>query len=209
MEKNRMTKPGQIAVRFFLSSFLFLLALLTNPVTGVTGEEEFFKLPMPTEFIPAVHKDGSPQYITAEQIEMNLRQHSREFQKLYWNREIKHFILPSHDWMIELLAAYNTFLDQVKVKAKAEVWDCENYSSFLNSFATVRIWKAGYYDTRGAIGWMRVDAQNEWAGLPPMMHALVFAVTEKGLFVAEPQNGQYIKLEDYPNKQFIQEVFLF
>ena len=85
---------------------------------------------------------------------------------------------------------YNTFLDKINVQAKAEVWDCETYSSFLNSIATVRIWKAGYYDTRGAIGWMRVDAKKEWAGLPPVMHALVFAVTEEGFFIVEPQNGQ-------------------
>jgi len=85
----------------------------------------------------------------------------------------------------------------------------KNFSSFLNALATVRIWKTGYYDTRGAIGWMRVDAKYEWAGLPPVMHALVFAVTEYGLLVIEPQNGQIIELKNYPNKEFIQEVFLF
>ncbi len=196
------------SVRGSLLSFLFLLSLFINPATGVS-EEEFFKLPMPSEFIAATHEDGSPQYITAEQIEKSIRQHSKEFQKLYWNKEIKHFILPRHKWLEELFAIYNTFLDKVNVQAKAEVWDCENYSSFLNSIATVRIWKAGYYDTRGAIGWMRVDAKKEWAGLPPVMHALVFAVTEEGFFIVEPQNGQYVELEDYPNKQFIQEVFLF
>ena len=57
------------SVRGSLLSFLFLLSLFINPATGVS-EEEFFKLPMPSEFIAATHEDGSPQYITAEQIEM-------------------------------------------------------------------------------------------------------------------------------------------
>lgn len=204
-----MKMPKQIPIRLFLISSLLLLPLLTTPARGATGEEELFKLPMPAEFIPAMQKNGSPQYITAEQIEKKLRRHSKEFQKLYWNKEIKHFIIPRHDWLEELLDTYDAFLDKLNVYAKAETWDCENYSSLLSSLATVRIWKAGYYDTRGAIGWMRVDAQNEWAGLPPIMHALVFVVTEKGLLIIEPQNGQYVQLEDYPNKEFIQEVFLF
>lgn len=100
-------------------------------------------------------------------------------------------------------------MDKTRVQAKADTWDCENYSELLNALVTVRIWKAGYYDTRAAIGWMRVNAKNEWAGLPGVVHALMFGVTEKGLFVIEPQNGQYVELEDYPNKEFIQEVFLF
>lgn len=154
-------------------------------------------------------KNGSPQYITAEQIEKTLQHHSKEFKNLYWDKRIKQFILPRHQWLKELLAVYDTMLKELNVHGKAEVWDCENFSSFLNALATVRIWKTGYYDTRGAIGWMRVDAKYEWAGLPPVMHALVFAVTEYGLLVIEPQNGQIIELKNYPNKEFIQEVFLF
>jgi ligand-binding sensor domain-containing protein len=70
----------------------------------------------------------------------------------------------------------------------------------LNALTTIRIWEAGFYDTRGAMGWMRVDARKEWAGLPGVMHALMFAVTEDGIFVIEPQNGKTVKLADYPNR---------
>jgi hypothetical protein len=203
-----MNTCKRITLSSFLINFFLLLTFLAIPDLAVS-EDKFFDLSMPTEFIPAMAENGSPQYITAEQIEKDLKHHSKEFQRLYWNKTIKHFILPRHEWLEELLAVYNTMLDEINIHGKAEVWDCENFSSFLNALATVRIWKSGYYDTRGAIGWMRVDAKKEWAGLPPMMHALVFAVTEKGLFVIEPQNGQSIALADYPNKAFIQEVFLF
>ena len=203
-----MKKLKPTILKFFLINFLLILILLAIPTSGV-AEGEPFKLPMPSDFIPAMDKNGSPQYITAEQIEKTLRGHSKEFKKLYWNWNIKQFIVPRHQWLKELLAVYDTMLDKIDVDAKADTWDCENFSSFLNAFATVRIWKSGYYDTRGAIGWMRVDAKKEWAGLPPVMHALVFAVTEYGLVVIEPQNGQMVELKDYPNKEFIQEVFLF
>ncbi|RUM47440.1 MAG: hypothetical protein DSY80_00930, partial [Desulfocapsa sp.] len=59
------------------------------------------------------------------------------------------------------------------------------------------------------IGWLRVDAKKEWAGLPPVMHALMFAITDEGLIIIEPQNGRKTLLKDYPNKNYIQEVFLF
>jgi len=203
-----MKKREQRTLKPLLINLLLILALLAIPNNGV-AEDKPFRLSMPTEFIPAMDKNGSPQYITAEQIEKTLQHHSKEFQKLYWNKKIKQFILPRHKWLQELLAVYDTMLNEIDVHAKAEIWDCENYSSFLNALATVRIWKAGYYDTRGAIGWMRVDAKKEWAGLPPVMHALIFAVTEYGLFIIEPQNGQTVELNNYPNKEYIQEVFLF
>lgn len=202
----KMFKPT--ILKSFLVNFLLVLTLLAIPVSGV-AKGESFKLSMPTEFIPAMDKNGAPRYITAEQIEKTLQGHSKGFKKLYWNKTIKQFILPRHQWLQELLAVYDTMLNEINVHAKADTWDCEDFSSFLNALATVRIWKSGYYDTRGAIGWMRVDAKKEWAGLPPVMHALVFAVTEYGLLVIEPQNGQMVELKNYPNREYIQEVFLF
>ncbi len=203
-----MKKCRQRTLKPLLINLLLILTVLAIPGIGVSKDAPF-ELSMPTEFIPAMDKNGSPRYITAEQIEKTLQGHSKEFKKLYWNKKIKQFILPRHRWLKELLAVYDTMLNEINVNAKADTWDCENFSSFLNALATVRIWKAGYYDTRGAIGWMRVDAKKEWAGLPPVMHALVFAVTEYGLLVIEPQNGQMVELKDYPNKEYIQEVFLF
>jgi len=205
-----MKKLNQSKEKSFLNSLLFLLLLLlTIPPIGVAGDEAYSKFPMPSKFVPAIQENGSPRYITAEQIEIELRKHSKEFKQLYWNKKIKQYIIPHHDWLVDLLDSYGALLKRTKVKAKADTWDCENYSALLNALTTVSIWKAGYYETRAAFGWMRVDAKNEWAGLPGVMHALMFGVTDKGLFVIEPQNGHRIKLEDYPNRQFIQEVFLF
>ena len=204
-----MMKPRNSCNRPALIILLILLPLLTLPLTAISKEGDTFKIPVPIDFTPALQADGSPQYITAQQIEYSIKEHSQEFKKLYWNKKITRFIVPSHDWLNNLLANYDSLLKTTNVHGKAETWDCENYSSLLNALTTIRIWKAGYYDTRGAIGWMVVDAQKKWAGLPGVMHALMFAVTEDGLFIIEPQNGQTVHLKDYPNKHYIQEVYLF
>ncbi len=205
-----MLKLKRACNRDALISFLTLLALLILPSLALSEDDDaFFKLPIPIDFTPALQVDGSPQYITAKEIENILKQQSPEFTKLYRNQKIRRFIVPSHDWLNNLLAFYDAFLEITNAHGKADTWDCENYSGLLNALTTVRIWKAGYYDTRGAIGWMMVDAKKEWAGLPGVLHALMFAVTENGFYVIEPQNGQTVHLKDYPNKNYIQEVYLF
>jgi len=79
----------------------------------------------------------------------------------------------------------------------------------LNAITTLRVWRAGYLDTRATIGWLRVDAKHSWAGMVAELHALMFAVTSEGIFIIEPQNGQYCNLSDYPNREYIEEVYLF
>ena len=41
------------------------------------------------------------------------------------------------------------------------------------------------------------------------MHALIFTVTGNGIYIIEPQNGQYVPLSQYPNRHYIEEVYLF
>ena len=189
--------------------FLLLILLLIMPATSYATEDITINLPLMENFTPALTSNGSPRYMTAREIEQTFKRYSPEFRKIYYNHDISKFILPSHDWLERLKDVYAILLKLTYIQGKAETWDCENYSQLLNALTTVRIWKAGYYDTRATIGWMQVDAKYEWAGLPGELHALLFAVTENGFFVIEPQNGQTVRLEEYPNKRFIQEVYLF
>ena len=108
-----------------------------------------------------------------------------------------------------MLKTYDMLLAEVGVQAKADTWDCENYSGLLNALTTLRIWRAGYLETRAALGWLRVNAKKGWAGMPGTMHSLIFTITVKGIYIIEPQNGQYISLSDYPNRQYVEEVYLF
>ena len=204
--RKRKKLYARLLTFFFLGCF-FLLIFPQAVLSG--ADDAYLRLPIPEDFVPAQHADGSPRYVTAQNIEKMLKKHSREFIKLFWNKEITHYILPRHNWLRSAMVTYGGTLTRANAQGKSQVWDCENYSQLLNALVTVRIWKAGYYDTRAALGWMKVDAKYPWAGLPGVLHALVFTVTESGFYVMEPQNGQITHLEDYPNKQFIQEAYLF
>ncbi|MEN8200892.1 MAG: hypothetical protein ABFR63_12550 [Thermodesulfobacteriota bacterium] len=191
-------------------NFLILLGLLFLPPTAkATGKDDLYSIPFPSEFTPALLANGSPRYVSTGDIEKTIRSESRMFKKLYHNKRINRFIVPRHAWLDELMLSFHTTLRITGVHGKLETWDCENYSGLLNALATIRIWRAGFYDTRGAIGWMRVDARKEWAGIPAQLHALMFAVTDDGVFVIEPQNGETTELKNYPNKSYIEEAYLF
>lgn len=188
---------------------LFMVLLIGSHKTAVGAENEYMSLPMPLKFIPALQADGTVQYIPGADIEKQIRTVSPSLKKFYYNKTIIEFIVPEHVWLDHLLEAYDAFLDYTGVEGQVATWDCENYSGMLNAITTLRIWRAGYLDTRAAIGWLRVDAKHGWAGLPAGMHALMFAVTSEGFFIIEPQNGQYCNLSDYPNRKYIEEVYLF
>lgn len=201
-----MVLKGKIIITVFA-----LLSFLLSFCTVLAVEEgDPVDIPLPVKFQPALNSDGSARYIQGDEIERQMRKVSPNLDKFYYNKKIKKFIIPEGSWMLQFLSAYGNLLDYSGVKAKTDTWDCENFSGLLNSLMTVRIWNAGFLDTRAAVGWLRVDAKKSWAGIPGnYLHALIFVVTAKGIFIVEPQNGEYVVLQDYPNKEHIQEVFLF
>ena len=188
---------------------LILVIIIFTYQTAIAAEGEYVNLPIPRQFVPASQSDGAPEYVSGPSIETAIRKVSPDLKKFYYNRNITRFIVPDHAWLVHLFNTYDAFLSKAGLKGKADTWDCENYSEMLNALTTLWIWRAGYLDTRAAVGWLLVDAKKSWAGLPGVMHALMIAVTNEGIFVIEPQNGQQISLSEYPNRQYIQEVNLF
>ena len=192
-------------------AIVFLIGIVVQVLPGgsIAAESEYLDVPMPRQFMPVIEADGSPRYVSARNIEQEIRKYSQKLGKFYRNQKIEKFIVADGDWLKHLLAVYDALLYETSLRGEAETWDCENYSSLLNALSTISVWRAGYMDTKAAIGWLRVDAKEPWAGLPGIMHALIFAVTRKGIYIIEPQNGQYIPLSEYPNRQYIEEVYLF
>lgn len=194
------------ALQITLSVLLAFIAF--HPASAETMSS--VDIPMPVEFVPEKGTDGRPLYLSAKQIENEIRSHSKELTGFYHNKSIEKFIVPNGQWLKQMLDAYRQLLVLSNVSPKAETWDCENYSGLLNTIATVRIWRAGFHDTRAAMGWLRADAKHSWAGIPNgVIHAIIFTATSKGIYIVEPQNGEYTPLADYPNAKYIQEVFLF
>jgi len=183
--------------------------IICSHKTAVGAESDYLTLPMPQEFTPALQTDGTAQYIPATDIEKQIRTVSPTLKNFYYNKTITEFIVPEHGWLDHLLGAYKKFLSYTGAQGRANTWDCENYSGMLNAITTLKIWRAGFLDTRAAIGWLKVDAKHSWAGLPAELHALMLAVTNEGVFIIEPQNGQYCSLSDYPNREYIEEVYMF
>ena len=196
---------------FTISSAFFLILIVGTYThqTAIAAEGEYVNLPIPRQFVPASQSNGAPEYVSGATIETAIRKVSPDLKKFYYNRKITKFIVPDHAWLAHLFDTYDAFLSKAGLKGEADTWDCENYSEMLNALTTLWIWRAGYLDTRAAMGWLLVDAKKSWAGLPGVKHALMIAVTNEGIFVIEPQNGQQISLSEYPNRQYIEEVNLF
>lgn len=207
-EKN-MKRKRTLCHASVLVAFVLVLAITYVCPSVTAAEEDYIQLPMPQEFIPALQADGSPLYVTADAIETEFRQFSPDLKNFYHNKKISRFIVPQGGWIKDMLRTYDMLLSDVGIRAKADTWDCENFSGLLNALTTLRIWRAGYLDTRAALGWLRVNAKESWAGMPGTMHALIFTNTVKGIYIVEPQNGKYVSLAEYPNRQYIEEVYLF
>lgn len=203
MKSERMLSPATIL------AVILLMVAFTCVHRSATAEEGYIQLPLPQEFVPAMQADGTPKYVTASAIEDEFRQFNPDLKKFYYNKKITRFIVPEPGWIKDMLKTYDLLLAEVGIKAKADTWDCENYSGLLNALTTLRIWRAGYLETRAALGWLRVNAKKGWAGMPGTLHSLIFTITAKGIYIIEPQNGQYISLSDYPNRQYVEEVYLF
>lgn len=197
--------------------FIIVLALLgcslgmLSPVTTMAKDkgQTFLTVPMPPEFVPSKDQEGSIKYITGEEIEELFKAYSKKLRTILYNKQIKKFIVPDATWLLALLDTFQEFLYQQQLRWEPDSWDCENFCMLLDSFATIRLWRAGITDTRCAFGWMMVDARTSWAGIPPEVHALMFCVTKEGIIVIEPQNGMTTYLKDYPNRKYIEEVYLF
>lgn len=198
-------KPRTVALVCLLMTVFAAIIVAQN----ASAETKSLTIPRPPEFRPRLQQDGTPQYITADSLESDFRKTSPMLTAFVHNKKIQQFIIPADDWLHDLLWMYKELIRGLGIKGEADTWDCENYSSLLNNLSTIAVWRAGYYQTRAAVGWLRVNAQKSWAGLPGVMHALMFTMTGEGIYIIEPQNGQYIRLSEYPNRAYIEEVYLF
>jgi hypothetical protein len=196
-------------VIFLLFCCLILVVLPKHSPAGTGGSP--LTIPIPREFKPALKADGSLLYTSIADIQSTFRRFSPDLEKFVYNRLLSDIplIVPDSQWMKDLLVTYNTFTNREGIRAEADTWDCENFSSMLSSITTVSVWRAGYFDTRAAVGWLKVNGKHGWAGIPSGIHALMFTVIDSGIFIIEPQNGKYIQLADYPNYRDIMEVYLY
>ena len=189
----------------------FTTSALCPPIVCRAAENEYISIPEPPPFRSAKKEDGSPHLITVDNLKNAFLEQSPAIKTFIHSYKLKGaaIIVPEAAWLKDMLAAYQQLHHSLGTRPKQDTWDCENYSSLLNAITTVKIWQMGYVDKHIGLGWLRVNAHTSWAGIPAEMHSLMFTYTHGGIYIFEPQNGQYITLEKYPNKAFIEEVYLF
>lgn len=117
------------------------------------------------------------------------------------------YIKVDHQWMLETIQELMELKKYFKIKFTEESWDCDN---FANAAVVVTNLVASYSELKAQVLVGRIDVRQEydWAGVKAGYHALCFFVSEKGIFVFEPQDGTVIDIQHYPNKDYIYKVFL-
>lgn len=120
------------------------------------------------------------------------------------------FEVPTHNSFVRYNNSIREFAKQF-LRWKREGFDCDNFALLFKAFADVASLNqsvdALYPITRQLpIAKIYVNNKNPWAGVSDGHHALNIILTDKGLFVLEPQNGIYILAKDYPNRMYVYDI---
>ena len=86
--------------------------------------------------------------------------------------------------------------------------DCDNFAMLYKSLMSVSAYKAKS-DNEPCVALLVVRQHNEFGGVPiGGLHMVNLVMTNQGWYVIEPQTGEFIRLEDYPNQQFVQLLII-
>ena len=119
------------------------------------------------------------------------------------------FHVMEHGAARRLVTWFHRQMKAMKVEFRPEIWDCDDYSRALTSFGDYAALQ--HFDLTHGFAWGRmiVDQHVPWGGVPAnQVHELVLIHTNRGFIVVEPQSGQRVALERYPNRNSILEVFI-
>ena len=86
--------------------------------------------------------------------------------------------------------------------------DCDNFAMLYKSVLGISGYKSGEPD-EPAVAVMVVQQRNAWGGIPTgNLHMVNLVFTRHGWFVFEPQTGEKVLLENYPNAEYVQYILL-
>lgn len=86
--------------------------------------------------------------------------------------------------------------------------DCDNFALLYKSLFSISRYKS---DTpkEPAVGLVIVEQKRPFAGIPEgLLHMLNIVFTNRGWYIFEPQTGESILLEDYPNQEFVRFIII-
>jgi hypothetical protein len=113
-------------------------------------------------------------------------------------------------WFDEYALWWIIFVKNNNVEFKRNNFDCDNFSDLFMAIYGLASLSADIQPySQVACGTVIVENNYEFAGIPALedsWHSLNIVWTNIGWFVIEPQNGTYISLESYPNKNNIKAI---
>ena len=98
---------------------------------------------------------------------------------------------------------------QAGVENNHQALDCDNFAMLYKSLMGVSAYKSGD-ELEIGVAVVVVKQVNEFGGIPGTggLHMVNLVFTNQGWFIFEPQTGDFILLEDYPNQEFVQYMIL-
>ena len=98
---------------------------------------------------------------------------------------------------------------QSGIESNHPALDCDNFAMLYKSLMGVSAYKSGdKYEMGVAV--VVVRQVNEFGGIPATggLHMVNLVFTTQGWLILEPQTMEYIKLENYPNQEYVQYMIL-
>ena len=89
-----------------------------------------------------------------------------------------------------------------------EIIDCDNFAMLYKSLFSVGAY-ASNNSQEFAVASVVVMQENPFGGIPSGgLHMLNLVFTNKDWYIFEPQTGEYIELQNYPNQAYIKFIIL-
>ena len=164
-------------------------------------------------------QSGSGEYISPQKIATYFgNQRSRNWVKTNVPKDINMIILDykfkeiDYYFFIKFNSWFENFVFENGIMSLGEnkqSLDCDNHALLYKSTMAISSYKGGSSEEL-AIGVVVVRQVNEFAGIPATgnFHMLNLAFTNKGWYIFETQTNEFVKLEDYPNQEYIQYIIL-
>lgn len=113
------------------------------------------------------------------------------------------FWLEFNDWFKKL-----KFENGIMAINQKENLDCDNFAMLYKSLMSVSAYKSSS-ELEPAVGVAVVKQENKFGGIPSGgLHMVNIVFTSKDFYIFEPQTGEYIELQNYPNQEHIQYIIL-
>lgn len=113
------------------------------------------------------------------------------------------FFLKFNNWFDKL-----QFNNGIMPINQNETLDCDNFAMLYKSLFSVASYKSGV-GHEPAVGLVIVKQINPFGGVPSgALHMLNIVFTNKDWYIFEPQTGEYIALDEYPNQEYITTIII-